>query len=72
MKQSDKPRYVTHVLGEVVSKKYRHHYYDTPEYVIHVLGGAVSKTYRRLPGSKNYGHVISTLSRAQVVTAKAA
>ena len=56
VKQSDKPKYVVHVSGEVVSKKYRQHYNDTPKYVMHVLGGAVSKTYRRLSESKNYRH----------------
>ena len=57
MKQSDKPKYVAHVLGEAVSKKYKQqHYYDTPKYVVHVLEGAVSKTYRRLPESINYRH----------------
>ena len=49
MKQSDKLRYVAHVLGGAISKKYRqqHYCYDTPKYVVHVLGGAVSKTCRQ-------------------------
>ena len=50
VKQSDTPKYVAHVLGEAISKKYgQQQYYDTPKYVVHVLGGVVSKTYRRLP-----------------------
>ena len=51
VKQSDTPKYVAHVLGGAVSKKYRRQHYncDTPKYVAHELGGPVSKRYRRLP-----------------------
>ena len=46
MKQSGKSKYVAHVLGEAVSKKYgQQHYYGKPKYVAHVLGEAVSKKY---------------------------
>ena len=47
-------------------------YYDTPMYAVEVVGGAVPTTYSRLPESRNHRHVITTLSRAQVVTARAA
>ena len=46
-------------------------YYDTPKYVVGVLGGTVSKTSRRLPERRNHRHIITTLSRTQVVTAGA-
>ena len=73
VKRSNKLKYIAYVLGGVVLKKCRQqHYYDTPKYVVYVLGGAVSNTYRRLPESRNHRHVITTLSRAQVVTAEAA
>ena len=43
VKQSDKPKYVAHVLVGAVSKKYRQYrYYDTPKYVVHILGEAAS------------------------------
>ena len=45
-------------------------YYGTLKYVVDVLGGAVSKTYIRLPESRNHPHVLTTLSGAQVVTAR--
>ena len=72
MKQSDKPKYIAHVLGGTISMKYRqYHCYDTPKHVVHELRGAVSKIYRRLPESISYRHVITILSRTQVVTAEA-
>ena len=51
VKQPDKSKYVAHVSGGAVSKKYRpqHYSYDTPKYVAQVLGRAVSRKYRRLP-----------------------
>ena len=51
---------------------YNTNYDGTPKYVVDVLGGAVSKTYRRLPGIRNHLHVITQVSRTQVVTAGAA
>ena len=57
VKQSNKPKYVAHVLGGAVSKKYRkQHYYDTSKYVVRVLEGPVSITYRRLLESRKYRH----------------
>ena len=56
---TDTPKYVAHVLGGAVSKKYRrqHYNYDTLKYVTHVLGGTVSKRYTRLPRAE----IIDTL-----------
>ena len=67
--QSGTPKCVVHVLEGPASKKYRQQfYYDhTQKYAINVLGRAVSKTYICLPESRNYRHVITTLSWAQVV-----
>ena len=74
VEHSDTPKYVVHVLGGAVSKKYRqqHYYYDMPKYIVDILEGAVSKTDRRLPESINHRHVILISSRAQVVTEEAA
>ena len=47
-------------------------YYGTSKYVVHVLGGVVSKIFRRLPESRKKRRAITTLSRGQVITAKAA
>ena len=58
VRQSDIPKYIAHVLGRAVSKKYRqHHNYDAPKYVAHVLGGAVSKMF---PENRNHRHKTGT------------
>ena len=74
VKQSDSPSTLYTYCGEPDQRNTdtSTNYYDTSKYVIDVLGGAVSKTYRRLPESRNHRHVITTLSRAQVVITEAA
>ena len=71
VKQSDSPSTLYTYLGGVESDNSTN-YYDTPTYVVDVLGGAMSKSYRRLTESRNPRHIITILSRAQVVTAGAA
>ena len=45
----DTPKYVAHIFGGAVSKKYRlQNYYGTPKYIAHVIG-AVSTKYRHPP-----------------------
>ena len=68
VKQSDSPS----TLDTYWEKSNQTKYYGTRKYVVDVLEGAMSKTYRRLRESRNHRHVITSLSRAQSVIAKAA
>ena len=67
VKQSDKPKYVAHVLGGAISKNYKQrYYYNTPKYILYVLRGAVSKTYRHISESRNYRQIKTHFTRGLV------